>query len=198
MKTYKFLIPFVFSICATYSFCAGTTVKADTVVNVNKNKKIYSANLKVDKNIKVPLKKVYVKTNTYSRSGYYITYKNKRELIVSYAYKFLGRPYVWGGSGPSVFDCSGFTAYVYKILGITLPHYTVSQASLGVHVSRDNLKPGDLVFFNTSSRLSHVGIYVGNGKFIQASSGSNKVIVSSLYQSYYNSRYAGARRIIND
>jgi cell wall-associated NlpC family hydrolase len=117
--------------------------------------------------------------------------------LISYAYNFMGIPYVWGAEGPRSFDCSGFTMYVYKKFGVNLPHYTGAQIGKGISVSRNNLKQGDLIFFNTTGKASHVGIYVGVGDFIHASSGSNKVTVSNLSQSYYNTRFAGARRIFN-
>jgi len=120
--------------------------------------------------------------------------QNKSNLI-SYAYDFIGKPYVWGAVGPNSFDCSGFTRYVYNAFGVDLPHYTGAQIEKGSSVQRENLKQGDLIFFNTDGPVSHVGIYVGDGEFIHASSGSKKVIVSDLSQSYYTARYAGARRI---
>lgn len=116
--------------------------------------------------------------------------------VISYASKFMGKPYVWGASGPSAFDCSGFTAYVYSAFGVSLPHYTGSQFSVGQSVSKGNLAAGDLIFFNTYGPISHVGIYIGGGQFIHASSGSHSITVSNLSESYYSSRYAGARRIL--
>lgn len=115
--------------------------------------------------------------------------------VASYAYNFLGRPYVFGASGPKAFDCSGLTRYVFAKFGVNLPHYTGSQYSMGASVSRDNLKPGDLVFFNTYGSVSHVGIYVGRGDFIHAPSTGKSITISSLSESYYSKRYAGARRI---
>ena len=115
--------------------------------------------------------------------------------VVSYAFRFMGAPYVWGASGPSAFDCSGFTAYVYGALGQALPHFTGSQAQMGQSISKGSLRAGDLIFFNTYSSISHVGIYIGGGQFIHASSGSHRITVSNLSESYYDSRYACARRI---
>lgn len=123
---------------------------------------------------------------------------SKGEQIVEYAKKFLGRKYVYGGSGPNTFDCSGFTMYVYKHFGYSMGHSATTQAGLGKYVSKSNLQPGDLVIFNDSANRSigHVGIYVGGGNFIHASSGSGKIIISSLSGSYYNTRYVTGRRII--
>lgn len=86
--------------------------------------------------------------------------------VIQYAAKFIGTPYVWGGSTPSGFDCSGFTMYVYAHFGIRLPHSSKAQAGYGTAVSRADLQPGDLVFFG--SPIHHVGIYVGNGYYIHA------------------------------
>ncbi|MDO7908683.1 C40 family peptidase [Paenibacillus sp. JX-17] len=108
-----------------------------------------------------------------------------------------GTSYVSGGTSLSGFDCSGFTMYVFNKLGIKLPHQSGSQFSMGKSVSRNEMRPGDLVFFNTSGRgVSHVGIFVGEGKFAHASS-SRGVIISSLNESYYAKRYIGAKRIMS-
>ncbi len=106
-------------------------------------------------------------------------------------------PYVWGGASPSGFDCSGFINYVYSKNGINLPRVTSDQYKAGSSVSKANLKPGDLVFFETyKPGPSHVGIYLGNNQFIHASSGSEKVIISSLTSSYYTEHYIGSRRVL--
>lgn len=120
--------------------------------------------------------------------------------IVNYAYNFLGCPYVYGGSGPSSFDCSGFTAYVYKHFGYSLPHSAVTQMNYGVEVSMNDLKPGDLVFFldyQTMDGVGHCGIYIGNGEFIHASSGSGYCVkTSTLLSGSYKTRYYTARRLV--
>lgn len=109
----------------------------------------------------------------------------------------IGTKYLAGGVSTSGFDCSGFTKYVFDKIGITLPHQSASQYQMGTAVSRDNLREGDLVFFNTSGRgVSHVGIYVGEGKFAHAST-SRGVTISSLSESYYVNRYVGAKRIMS-
>ncbi len=114
---------------------------------------------------------------------------------VYYAEKFLGAPYVWGGSYPSGFDCSGFTMFVFRHFGVSLPHTSYGQFNLGNSVSRNNLEIGDLVFFSTAGwGASHVGIYVGNGRFISASGSS--IRLSTLSDGYWASNYVGARRIL--
>ena len=130
--------------------------------------------------------------------------------IVSYAKKFLGVPYVYGGASSSGFDCSGFTMYVYNHFGISMRHGAQAQAKLGTAIKTDksskasllnNLKAGDLVFFldyETMDEIGHCGIYIGEGNFIHASSGSGYCVkINSLLPGeYYNTRYCGARRII--
>lgn len=112
--------------------------------------------------------------------------------VVAIAMRYLGVPYVWGGASPSGFDCSGFTLYVYAQVGISLPHYAASQYGMGSPVSRDQLQPGDLVFFNG---LGHMGMYIGGGNFIHAPHTGDVVKISSLSDSWYASTYVGARRL---
>ncbi|MGQ9488873.1 MAG: NlpC/P60 family protein [Armatimonadota bacterium] len=119
------------------------------------------------------------------------------DAIVRTASRFQGVRYRWGGSSRSGFDCSGFTRYVFRHkAGVDLPHSASAQFRRGAPVSRSQLKPGDLVFFQTYRRgASHVGIYIGNGKFIHASSARGRVRINSLNEGYYRQRYLGARRI---
>jgi cell wall-associated NlpC family hydrolase len=112
--------------------------------------------------------------------------------VVGIAMHYLGVPYVWGGSSPSGFDCSGFVMYVYAQMGVSLPHYTGAQWNVGVPVSRGDLQPGDLVFFDG---LGHVGIYIGGNQFIHAPHTGTVVQVTSL-SGWYSATYDGARRIL--
>ena len=119
-----------------------------------------------------------------------------KEQLISTANKYIGVPYVYGGTTSKGLDCSGFTQLVFKNLGITIPRTSSQQYNTGKAISKANLQTGDLVFFNTSGAgVSHVGIYTGNNKFIH--SATNKgVITSSINDPYYwGSRYVGAKRV---
>ena len=108
----------------------------------------------------------------------------------------LGKPYQWGASGPNKFDCSGLVMYVYDNLGVKLPRITGEQAYAGVHVDREDLQPGDLVFFKLSgSRIDHVGIYLGHAKFVHAPRKHEPVRTDSLNDSYWRGRFKGGRRL---
>lgn len=120
--------------------------------------------------------------------------------IVEYAKQYLGYPYVYGGAGSSSFDCSGFTMYVYKNFGYSLSHSARAQSKMGTYVEKENLQPGDLVFFldyETMDDIGHCGIYIGDGNFIHASSGTGYCVkISTLLSGSYDRRYATARRLI--
>ena len=118
--------------------------------------------------------------------------------IVAYAEEYLGTPYVLGGNGPNQFDCSGFTKYVYSHFGYTLNRTATDQLQNGVSVSKDELQPGDLVFFKyrTSKPVSHVGIYIGNVGFIHASTNRYVVQIDQMESGHYANVYVYARRII--
>jgi len=120
--------------------------------------------------------------------------------LIALAKKKLGRRYVWGATGQrNTFDCSGLTSYVCKKNGIRIPRRAIEQSKYGKYVSRKNLKPGDLIFFDTSKQrrgyVNHVGIYIGNNKFIHASSAKKKVIITSLSKPFYSQRFKLGRRV---
>ena len=120
--------------------------------------------------------------------------------VIRTAKRYLGRRYVWGAVGPRAFDCSGFTQYVLrKSKGVRLPRISRRQAYYGKYVSRSHLRPGDLVFFDTSRRrrgyVNHVGIYIGNNKFIHASSARHRVVITSLNRPFYRARFKWGRRV---
>jgi cell wall-associated NlpC family hydrolase/type II secretory pathway pseudopilin PulG len=113
--------------------------------------------------------------------------------VVGVAMSQLGVPYVWGGASPGGFDCSGLVMWAYAQVGVSLPHSSYAQYNAGVPVSRDQLAPGDLVFFDG---LGHVGMYIGGGQFIHAPHTGDVVKISSLDESWYSAAYVGARRIL--
>ncbi len=120
--------------------------------------------------------------------------------MITYANSLLGIKYVYGGQSLKGFDCSGFTMHVFAKMGINLPHQSDLQMKVGMEVSlKESLLPGDLVFFKTlgSKSVNHVGIYLGDGRFIHASSGYGAVRVSPINSGYYNNCYAGGSRLIN-
>jgi hypothetical protein len=122
------------------------------------------------------------------------------ELVVD-AMGFIGVPYQWGGdSAETGFDCSGFVRSVYQqSIGLLLPRKAEEQASATHHIEKNDLKPGDLVFFNTMRRaFSHVGIYVGGGRFIHSPRAGGEVRVENMGQSYWQQRFDGARRVLAD
>jgi len=190
---------FALSICIGLQL-GSYTAKADTSAGGQQDVILKSATtLSTKKTIKIP-KRVTVSSQSYSRGGFTggaAFAEGDLSLLMETAYNQIGKPYVWGGNGPNVFDCSGFTVYCYKAIGVTLPRVAEDQAKVGAAVSKENLKPGDLIFFNTNGKnISHVGMYVGNGEFIHASSGSGCITVSQLSNSYYTRTYVGARRIL--
>ncbi|MEA3491708.1 MAG: LysM peptidoglycan-binding domain-containing C40 family peptidase [Campylobacterota bacterium] len=131
-----------------------------------------------------------------------LAFINSAGPAIKEAQKHLGKKYVWGANGPKTFDCSGFTCYISNKNGIRLPRTSVRQAEVGKRVTKSKLKAGDLIFFDTSKTrkgvVNHVGIYIGNNKFIHASSGANKVVISSLNQGFYRQRFMWGRRISNN
>jgi hypothetical protein len=129
----------------------------------------------------------------YGKGGNY----GKKDVtrLLNIAMRFGGVPYVWGGETPAGFDCSGFVQYVFRQIGINLPRTADVQYELGRKVMQSDLQPGDLVFFETyEPGASHDGIYVGDGMFIAANSGTGVAVVS-LADPYWSTRYLGARRL---
>ena len=112
--------------------------------------------------------------------------------VVQIARKYVGAHYRWGGSGPSGFDCSGLVRYVYAQIGVELPHNAAKQYALGAPVAREDLQPGDIVFFD---RLRHNGIDLGEGRFIHARQTGKRVAIAGLDEAWYAEHWVGARRL---
>ena len=118
------------------------------------------------------------------------------------AKSFLGTPYVWGATGPNKFDCSGFTQWVFRDAGINIPRVSREQAKVGEYVRYEELERGDMVFFDTKKRrtgkVCHVGIYLGNGNFIHASSSKKKVVIFNFNKkNFYKKRFLWGRRVLD-
>ena len=148
---------------------------------------------KTEENLKVS--DVNASKSSYSNSGYESTKSSIRDKIIDFAQTKLGSTYVWGATGPNVFDCSGFVRFVFQnAADISLPRVSSDQATYKPRISSMNMKKGDLVFFETTGRgqISHVGIYMGDSQFIHASSGGKRVMVSSLDGGYYNKAFRWA------
>jgi cell wall-associated NlpC family hydrolase len=133
------------------------------------------------------------KSSTKSNAGQ--TKSASGQALVNTVKKYLGVPYVWGGTSPRGFDCSGLMQYVCRQHGISIPRVAASQRNAGRYVSRENLLPGDLVFFAKGGRVNHVGMYIGNGNMIHAPQTGDVVKVSSINSSYRINHYAGAVRV---
>lgn len=120
------------------------------------------------------------------------------EKVASDAHNYIGYRYVYGTAGPNTFDCSGFTSYLYKKYNVSLPRTSTSQGSMGVYVEKSELKPGDIVCFSNRKdrRINHVGVYVGGGEFIHASTSGRGVVKDSLSENYYINHYITARRVL--
>lgn len=118
--------------------------------------------------------------------------------IISNAASYIGYPYSYGSTGPNAFDCSGFTSYIFKQQGIQLPRTSYEQGSYGTYVAKENLLPGDLVFFSNRSdrRINHVGVYIGNNEFVHASTSTRGVVKDSLTSTYYVNHYVTGRRVL--
>ncbi len=192
-----------------------STIKIGKTLKVPQNKKTIKF-AKVKKNISnkklaaslsrldtISLEKSEAKKRkTFAFSDIFVNKNDKNadkcQRITSLAKTKLGKKYVWGASGnKNTYDCSSFVKYVYKKQGIELPRTSIMQSKVGKYVKRDELQKGDLIFFDTSKRrkgyVNHVGIYLGDNKFIHAYSAKKKVVVSNLSK-FYGQRYKGARR----
>jgi cell wall-associated NlpC family hydrolase len=113
------------------------------------------------------------------------------EAIAHLAHRYLGTPYVWAGSTPSGFDCSGFVMYLYSRFGIEVPHSSYAQWDIGRHVARNDMRPGDIVFFGTG----HVGIWLGDGRFIHSPHTGDVVSIDSIRSGWYADTFSGAVRL---
>ncbi|OBZ08633.1 C40 family peptidase [Bacillus sp. FJAT-26390] len=130
--------------------------------------------------------------------GSVLAEKSERSVLDASVADVIGTPYKWGGTTNKGFDCSGFILHVFNQFDVKLPRTSQSQSETGTEVNKDELREGDLVFFNTSGKgVSHAGIYIGEGKFAHSST-SKGVTITKLSDSYYEKRYVTARRVITE
>lgn len=123
----------------------------------------------------------------------------KADKVVAVAKQQIGKPYVWGASGPSSFDCSGLTSYAYKTaINHKLPRTSKEQSKVGTTISKSNLQKGDLIFFGSSSKnINHVGLYIGDSQMIHSPKPGEKVRTESINSKYYANRFVTAKRVLN-
>ncbi len=129
---------------------------------------------------------------------YHISDADKKKLLADAKY-YKGGKYVWGGTTPQGFDCSGYVQYLYKKHNVNLPRTAYAQSKRGEAVDINNLQKGDLLFFLTDKKrgipVTHVGIYLGNGKFIHAASKKKGIIISPIHHGYYANKFVSAKRV---
>jgi len=161
-----------------------------------------SPSIAVNENTALPMARTYpmeaIRANNYIQN--YLTVASNVE---DNAKSLLGIKYVWGATGPSTYDCSGFTQKIYRDAGINIPRVSREQARVGQYVSFNSLRRGDMVFFDTkkkqSGKVTHVGIYLGNNNFIHASSSAKKIVIFNFSEKpYYKKRFLWGRRVIKD
>jgi len=152
----------------------------------------------------------YSEKKTFQPQPQYLAYTNYRNNLYNItrqieknSKKLLGKKYVWGATGPYTYDCSGFTQKVYRDAGINIPRVSREQARVGKYVNYNQLRKGDMVFFDTkkkrTGRVTHVGIYLGGGNFIHASSSAKKIVIFNFNEKdFYRKRFLWGRRVIQD
>jgi len=185
-----------------FTACSNNSPKPDKLTTLEIMGIDTSTNIAVNESTSLPMARTYpvepIRTNNYIKN--YLTVANDIEFN---AKRLLGIKYVWGATGPSTYDCSGFTQKVYRDAGINIPRVSRDQARVGAYVPYDNLRRGDMVFFDTkkrrSGKVTHVGIYLGNNNFIHASSAAKKIVIFNFNEkSFYKKRFLWGRRVIRD
>jgi cell wall-associated NlpC family hydrolase len=207
-----------------FTACSTTSPKPDKlttleIIGINTGKSIKKVEaiiltVNITENSILPMAKTYPLNDNFS----YESYKNIQSQrfnnsipnnltivndVENKAKKLLGIKYVWGATGPYKYDCSGFTQKIYRDAGINIPRVSRDQARVGQFIAYNNLRRGDMVFFDTkkkrSGKVSHVGIYLGAGNFIHASSAAKKIVIYNFNdKSFYKKRFLWGRRVIRN
>ncbi|MFI3210550.1 MAG: C40 family peptidase [Peptostreptococcaceae bacterium] len=172
------------------------TVSLDDISFNFGNRNINIGNITISNSNNVVDNTIIDTNNNVTTDNIVDTTSQKVQELLDLAHEQLGKTYTWGGNGPSTFDCSGLAKYLYsQVFDIDLPRVSYDQAIFGEQINKEDLQPGDLLFFDTKNagRVSHVGIYTGNDEFIHAANSSSGVIKSSL-SGYYETKYINATR----
>jgi cell wall-associated NlpC family hydrolase len=184
------------ALAKTYTVQSGDTLYRIAQKNGISTTRLLQLNPSIGENLRVGQR---LELGTATQRTSQTTSSQRTSSVVRVAYTKLGAGYRFGATGPYNFDCSGFTSYVMKQMGVSIPRSSRAQFNGGRAVSRTGLLPGDLVFYQGPSGrggVGHVAVYIGNNKIIHASTPSTGVIVSSMSERYYLSRYIGARRYL--
>ena len=162
---------------------------------INQNR-IYESNSNINNNLDSNNQTIQINNQNSNVNNNTESINPNMDKAIKLLKEQVGKPYVWGANGPDSFDCSGLVRYVYKnALGKDIPRVSEDQSKVGQAVSRENLQPGDLVFFDTmdKGKVSHVGMYIGNNEFIHAAN-SKKGVIKSTLTGYYDKKFINARR----
>lgn len=151
-----------------------------------------------NRNISFTIPSSYLSLNEKYKADTNTSSKGKSlNKLLEFLYEQIGKPYVWGATGPNSYDCSGLSQTAYKHIGIKIPRVAYDQGNYGKKVDKSDLKPGDLLFFNIDgSGISHVGIYIGDRKMIHAPSRGKTVSIVNIDSNYYAKRYVVGRRVL--
>jgi cell wall-associated NlpC family hydrolase len=208
MKTTTFRNLMLLTSVTLFTACSNNSPKPDKLTTLEIIG-VHTASNSVAEDNNLPMARTYPMNGHYTQtqSRFNNNYITNHLTVVSdvenNAKKLLGIKYVWGATGPYTYDCSGFTQKIYRDAGINIPRVSRDQARVGQFISYNNLRKGDMVFFDTkkkrSGKVSHVGIYLGFGNFIHASSSAKKIVIYNFNdKSFYKKRFLWGRRVIRD
>lgn len=204
MKTITFRNLILLTSVTLFTACSNNSPKPNKLTTLE-IMGINAASNNVVRNDTLPMARTFPVEEQYRRqqNSYITNHLTVISDVENNAKKLLGIKYVWGATGPSTYDCSGFTQKIYRDSGINIPRVSRNQAKVGQFVAYSNLRRGDMVFFDTkkkrSGKVSHVGIYLGFGNFIHASSAAKKIVIYNFNnKTFYKKRFLWGRRVIRD